>query len=289
MKNKCIFYIILFISIGIILSGFEIYSNRIERLVKTGNELYYQENYEEAREVYEKALSIKPEEKRIKHNLANISFQEGNYQEAFEFYQQGPDSPDKYLLMGSSIFFLVEGDEDPVQKIGSYQKALEVYKEGIIKYPQELWLKYNYEYIKNLLKDLQNEQENQENQSDQKEENEEKETGNQENQNSNSNDEGDEDREDKENQNEQNEEEKQNNQNQKENQEGNNQGAEEMEKEQSQEEGVQDLESSPDQDSKQSLEEIKQILEMLEKAEEDSLKNNQSIYQGAVKEEKYDW
>ena len=42
-------------------------------------------------------------------------------------------------------------------------------------------------------------------------------------------------------------------------------------------------------EGEKSREEILQILKMLEAEEEDSLKNNQSLYQGSGKEEKYDW
>jgi tetratricopeptide (TPR) repeat protein len=267
----------------IILSGFEIYAHRAEGLIRRGNELFYQDKYDEAREFYEKALSIKAREKRINYNLGNISYKKADYLEALEFYRLGPDSPEKYLLMGSSIFFLAEGEEDPLQKISSYEKLLEIYKEGIIKYPQELRLKYNYEYIKKLLEELQSEQENE---SRQGEEDQDNENGNREKKNSNSNDE---DSEHDERQNEQNGNEEQNEQDQDEKKDENEQDSKEIEKEGKQEEGAQEKGSSANQDSRQNLEEIKQILEMLEKAEEESLKNNQSIYRGAVKEEKYDW
>lgn len=292
MKNKYILYIIILICIVIILSGFEIYAHRAEGLIRRGNELFYQDKYDEAREFYEKALSIKAREKRINYNLGNISYKKADYLEALEFYRQGPDSPEKYLLMGSSIFFLAEGEEDPLQKISSYEKLLEIYKEGIIKYPQELRLKYNYEYLKKLLEELQSEQENE---SRQGEEDQDNENGNREKKNSNSNDEDSEhdERQNEQNGNEeQNEQERngeQNEQDQDEKKDENEQDSKEIEKEGKQEEGAQEKGSSANQDSRQNLEEIKQILEMLEKAEEESLKNNQSIYRGAVKEEKYDW
>lgn len=85
MKNKYILYIIILICIVIILSGFEIYAHRAEGLIRRGNELFYQDKYDEAREFYEKALSIKAREKRINYNLGNISYKKADYLEALEF------------------------------------------------------------------------------------------------------------------------------------------------------------------------------------------------------------
>lgn len=272
MKNKYITYIFVLIIIGIILSGFKMYSSSIEKLIKVGNEFYYQGRYEEASEIYEDGLREDPEERKLNYNLANIRYQKGNYQEAFDLYQKGYECPDKYLLMGNSIYMMAEREENPVQKIASYQQALKVYKEGIIKYPLVMGLKYNYEYLKKNLETLQSQDQNKENQ-----QNEDSGEKNPESQNSSS---------DK--NNDKNQERNEENREQETNQNENNQENEEMDG-QIEESGEQDTKPSADTDSDQSLEEIMQILEMLEKQEEDSLKNNQSIHRGNVKEEKYDW
>ncbi|MCL2111635.1 MAG: hypothetical protein FWH32_05245 [Clostridiales bacterium] len=149
-------------------------------------------------------------------------------------------SIDDFLNEGNAYYRLGDAAEDIEQKIGLFAMALKTYEEGIIEYPQNVPLKFNYEFVKKKLEELLDamEQEGEGEQGEGDESEGEQGEGEQ-------GDEGAEDESD---------------------------GAEMMEGDESPE--SEDGEEDPDMDA------IERILAMLESQEQENLKNNQEVKEG---------
>mgnify|MGYP000865342755 FL=1 len=309
-QNKYLLYLAFILTVLIILSGFKAYNNRLERDIQAANGLYREGRYAEAGEIYRGLLQKNPEDERLSYNLATVYYKTGGYQEALEFFQKGPESPEKYLLMGNICYEKGQEELDPVEKINLYQEALQYYREGMVNFPREIELKYNYEYVREELEKVQEEMEEQMEQSSGGQEDNEDEDGenqddsssqqedfSQENQDESNpgeeekgGEEGDREQElDNQEENKQEEETGNEGERQEERQEGKQEEESAGTQQEGQEKEGQDREGSREMEGEKSREEILQILKMLEAEEEDSLKNNQSLYQGSGKEEKYDW
>lgn len=264
----------------------------INELIIKGNRAYAANNYEQALQTYQKGLEENSTEPRLNYNLGQTSYKLSKYNEAINYYSKTSGTVDKYINSGNSSLRLAESIDDAVQKQQFYQQALETYKQGILAFPQNVPLKYNYEYVKSKLDNQQN-QNNEE--QDESQENKDEQENNQNEQGNNSE------------QNQQNEDSSENNQNKDSEQkdsEENQQSSQEEKNDEQDKEGSQQNEAQEDADSKeqnasqmqesdssntdQSDSNIVQILKMLEKQEQESLKNNQEV-KSSAKEDEYDW
>lgn len=303
-----IIFLLLFIT-GVI--DFE---NTAAKSLIEGNTLFDAGDYGGAVEAYSKGLE-KSDDRKLNYNAAQACYLTGNYQQAVDYYGKGTERPDMYLNAGNANLKLGEGMEDANQKLQYYARALEVYKQGILKYPENVPLKFNYEYVLNMIDELQqNEQQNNEQNNSNQDSRE-----NEENQNS-------EDRSGR-NQNEQQNQQQNEQSGDSENDQNGDQSAEQDNSQEEQDETGQNQENSNDQDSSQqgssespedteqdetrngseqnneqsgglnrqdsadaaqTDEEIARVLEMLERQEAESLKNNQHI-RNYGKEDEYDW
>ena len=285
----------------------------IESLVK-GNNAYAASNYDKALEAYKKGLSENSEDPKLNYNSGQASYRLNKYEDAVKYYVKTSDTPDKYINSGNSSLKLAENIEDAAQKQQYYQQALETYKQGIIAFPENIPLKYNYEYVKNKLGDQQSNnkddqnKDDQNNQSNQDQQNQEKDGQNdQTNQNQQNQDENGQSQ-DKQNENsEENKDSEQDKQNgsseQQDNKDQNKENQQSSQTEQDKEqnnaqagdkEEVKDqknasqAQESDSSNSEQEDSNIAQVLRMLERQEEDSLKNNQEI-KSKAKGDEYDW
>lgn len=254
--------------------------------IKRGNKAYATNNYQQALETYQKGLNKDSDEPKLNYNSGQASYQLGNYGEAIEYYAKTDSSPDKYINSGNSSLKLAEASSDPLQKQQLYQQALETYKNGILAYPENIPLKYNYEYVKSKLDDNQD-QNNEQQDNNENQENEEDQNNNQDQQGDNSQ------------QNQQNKDSSENNQDESSDQkdsekdqqssqdnDGNeqNNSQDEENKEQNSSQANESDSSNADQEDSN----VAQILKMLEKQEQESLKNNQEVRK-STKEDEYDW
>ena len=62
---------------------------------------------------------------------------------------------------GNSLLRLGDEATDDTLKFRYYSQALEVYKQGILSYPENMELKYNYEYVLDKISMMDNNNENQ--------------------------------------------------------------------------------------------------------------------------------
>ena len=138
----------------LLLTGWADRQDAVQDALRRGNQEYAAEAYTEAWNGYEQGLEARPEHKALNFNTAQAAYQLGEYEKAVEFYEQAEDSRDKYLNAGNSFYRSGDAAEDMNEKLQLYNQALEMYKEGITKYPQDLELKFNYEFVKQKLQEL---------------------------------------------------------------------------------------------------------------------------------------
>lgn len=292
----------------------------VARAFAEGNRLYENEAYDEAENAYNTGLHKEPENPLLNYNAGQACYRQGVYDQALEYYQKSADSIDRFLNAGNSAYRLAESIEDVNQKRQHYAAALEFYRQGILAFPENVELKYNYEFVLEKLKQFQDEnqqdqqnedqpQENQDGQQNQNDQNQDRQNQDgQQDQNGQNQDRQNQDGQQDQGEQQENPQDSQNGEdsNQNENQQSGDtnpkqedgQSSEEQQADsrdqtgEPQETGAQPAaDGEPDDsDSEQSLSdsEIQWILKMLEQQEADSLKNNQKV-KDSGREDEHDW
>lgn len=274
----------------------------VARALAEGNRLYEDEAYGEAVDAYSTGLQKEPENPLLNYNTAQASYQLKTYEQAIEYYEKSTDSVDRALNAGNSAYRLGENTEDMNQKQQYYASALAFYKQGILAFPENVELKYNYEFVQEKLKQMQQENQSQ-NEDDSQDQNDQQENqqGQQNNNENNPGEENNPENDQQDGDNESNtEQEHQSSANNESNSEQENEQNSEGQQEGSQDQQQNETSSETDDDSgepqggddsneqAQTGSEIEWILEMLEQQEATSLKNNQEV-KGSGKEDKHDW
>lgn len=310
------------------LTGFLDFDNRVNNSIIEGNKYYKSGDYDKALEVYQKSLVNYPDNELLNYNSGQASYRLSKFQEAIDYYNKANETVDRYLNSGNCSLKIGDSIEENNinEKLQYYNNSLETYKNGIIEFPQNVKLKYNYEFVKQKIDELnkkqkqqendkqQQDNKNQENKEDQKNNNNQQNKDNsQQKDNNQDKDNKNDSKENKNNKENQENEDDQNNQTDKEDKEGqDNLDSKEDHKDQNKDEEqkksntnkseeknedqkdiIENKENKSVDDNNpsefnQNNEEIMQILKMLEKQEEDSLKNNHEVQNGG-KEDKYDW
>jgi hypothetical protein len=226
----------------------------IKKSLRQANLSYMKGEYGSALTTYGEGLAVNPEHPALLFNAAQTAYLLGEYEWAAMLYEQSPDNEDKFLNGGNAAIWLGDAADSDEEKLELYIYALQTYYEGILLYPRNIPLKYNYESLKEkineLISEMEQESENQESES-QEQEGEESESDGQ---NSQENQDGSESNEESENVNE--------SQSDDENQ----------DMSEAYEQGDENDEPADiDQEA------IERILQILESQEEQSLKNNQEV------------
>ena len=242
----------------LVLSGFADTDDGTKEAIRLGNQRFSLEQYEQALQAYETGLAIAPDNQTLSFGAAQAAYMAGLFDLAVSHFEKAPDFPEKFLNMGNACAKLGDAVEDSEQQMQLYAMALETYRAGIMLFPRNVPLKYNFEVAKQkleaLLEDSQQEQQGDEGEEQEGEE-EESQTGQEEGEG---------------------EEEEQQEQQETESGEG-------EETDEEKETGAEGEEEAEQQD----LEEVYRILEMLEAQEEESLKNNQEVV--PAEEDKNGW
>ncbi|MBP7176787.1 MAG: tetratricopeptide repeat protein [Thermoclostridium sp.] len=165
----------LFISSGMITLVFGIlflfgvldFNHTVGRAMVTGNRLYGTEEFDKALEAYAAGLQKEPENPTLNFNAAQASYRLKAYDKAIGFYDKASATADLYLNAGNSSLRLGDSTEEENQKIQLYTAALETYKQGILAFPQNVELKFNYEFAFEKLKALKDNMQNQQQQNNQ--------------------------------------------------------------------------------------------------------------------------
>jgi len=213
----------------------------VKKALWQGNRQYASALYRRALETYETGLAANPENEALNFNAAQTAYYLGEYQKAAEYYEKAGGSVEKYINAGNIFFRAGDALEDEEQKAQCYMQALQIYLEGIIKFPQDVPLKYNYELLKEKIEITSEETERDDSEpGEEGEEGEESEKG----ENSEQND------------------------------------GEEGEELEEGEEGEESEEAEEGEEEDLDREAIERILRMLENREAENLKNNQEIISG---------
>lgn len=321
-RGNAIFYsflisgLLAIILLVLFLTGVVDFRNGGNDALVQGNRLYAAGNYAGALKAYTKGLEKKPGDTLLSYNSGQASYRLNDYQKAIEYYSKAPDRVEKYLNSGNASLKLGDAGNDPNQKTQCYQQALETYKQGIIAFPENIDLKYNYEYVKRKIEQQQNnnnqnQQDNQDNndkqddkQGNQGQDNQQDGNGQDKQQNGQDQQQNGQDgnNQDKK-QNEQNGKDQQNNQsgdsqqkdNQGQNQQdrqsgqsGQNQGQNKDQNGQQNGSALNQSDASQSGQNNNDPSQVMDALRMLEQQEEESLKNNQGVVKDG-KEGKHDW
>ena len=156
--------------------------------VRSGNRKFAKEEYREAAVDYQKALLRDSTSFAATYNLANALYRMQNWQEAASVLDsiasRAPESEyaaDYFYNRGNTALSLKD-----------YGKAVEVYREALLRNPGDLDAKENYIYAKKMLENRQNSQ-NQDNQDNQNRNNQDQNQNQDQNGNDRNNNEGDND------------------------------------------------------------------------------------------------
>ena len=134
-----------------------------KREVRKGNRDFKKENYKEAELQYFRALAKDSLSFAANYNMANTLYRQENYDQALKHFEKlekvAADSPaaaDFYFNLGN----VAMAKED-------YQKAVDAYKQSLLRNPGDMDAKENYIYAKEKLKEQQEQQQNDQNNQDQ--------------------------------------------------------------------------------------------------------------------------
>ena len=131
-----------------------------KREVRKGNREFKKENYKEAELEYFRALAKDSLSFAANYNMANTLYRQENYDQALKYMEkiadaavESPAAADYYYNLGN----IAMAKED-------YQKAVDAYKQSLLRNPGDLDAKENYIYAKEKLKQQQQQQNQDQNQ-----------------------------------------------------------------------------------------------------------------------------
>ena len=129
------------------LTGWAGTDDTVKRSIKKGNAHYNNKFYLNALLSYEEGLTAKPEHRDLNFNAAQAAYSLGKYDKALKYYAQSNNRIVKFINTGNIYFKTGEQAEDAEieKKLQCYTQAIQIYKEGILNYPHNVELKYNYE------------------------------------------------------------------------------------------------------------------------------------------------
>jgi Ca-activated chloride channel homolog len=129
-------------------------------VLREGNALYNRGDYTGAQKVYVDGLSRVKGSESIAHNLGMTQYQLADYAGAIETFTA---SKANALVLGNT-YYQLGTQQSGQEQIASYQMAVDTYFAGIVKEPQRFDLKFNYEFVKRLIDEQNQEQQSQDEQ-----------------------------------------------------------------------------------------------------------------------------
>ena len=174
----------------VVLTGFAGADDAVKRAARAGNAEFNAAAYGEALNAYAAGLDVNPEDETLGFNAAQAAYALELYDLSAALYAQSGMTEDAYLGLGNACYRFGDASEDYDEKLEYFLYALQAYYDGIEKYPDNMELKYNFEFLSELIEVTQEEsQENEPSDENEESEGEEGEEGEQ----SETSDDGDED------------------------------------------------------------------------------------------------
>ncbi|MCB2207528.1 MAG: tetratricopeptide repeat protein [Bacteroidetes bacterium] len=134
-----------------------------KKLVREGNNLYEEGNYQEAEIEYRKALSEKPDYVKGKFNLGDAMYGQENYEESGKIFGELGETAKTPSAKSGSWYNL----GNTLMNQQKYQESIEAYKKALRVNPNDQDAKYNLEYARKMLSNQQQQQQNQDQNQDQ--------------------------------------------------------------------------------------------------------------------------
>jgi tetratricopeptide (TPR) repeat protein len=153
MKIKSIYIIGLMVFLGV-----QLFGQSEKKLVREGNNLYEDGNFQEAEIEYRKALSEKPDYHKGKFNLGDAMYSQENFGESGKIYSELGEISKTAEIKSGSWYNL----GNSLMQQQKYKESIEAYKKALRVNPDDQDAKYNLEYARQMLNEQQ-QQQNQEN------------------------------------------------------------------------------------------------------------------------------
>jgi tetratricopeptide (TPR) repeat protein len=134
-----------------------------KKLVREGNNLYEEGNYQEAEIEYRKALAEKPDYVKGKFNLGDAMYGQENYEEAGKIFNELGETAKTPAAKSGSWYNL----GNTLMNQQKYKESIEAYKKALRVNPDDQDAKYNLEYARKMLNNQQQQQQNQDQNQDQ--------------------------------------------------------------------------------------------------------------------------
>ncbi|MGB2961659.1 MAG: tetratricopeptide repeat protein [Candidatus Omnitrophota bacterium] len=143
---------------------------------RKANKFYREKDYDKALELYDKALTEKPDDQKIQYNRAATLYRKKKFNEASQGFLRSLAGEDESIEekaiynAGNSEYRIGEASEkkDLAQAIADHKKALEYYKKAMGVSPDDIDAKYNYEFTLKKIRELEKQKEEQQQQDQQK-------------------------------------------------------------------------------------------------------------------------
>jgi Ca-activated chloride channel family protein len=146
----------LFIILIILLTGSHVFAQQEKSYVKKGNELYQLKRYNEAAELYNKAVEKKKESLEGQFNLGDAFYKQKNYDKAAEQFNKIAESNKDKGILARAYHNL--GNTFLENK--KLEESVEAYKKSLINNPKDEETRYNLVYALDKLKKQQQQNKN---------------------------------------------------------------------------------------------------------------------------------
>jgi Ca-activated chloride channel family protein len=130
--------------------------------------------YDQALKEYEHLLERKADDPRLRFNAGAAAYRSRQFEEAAKQFEEALTSPDlslqeqAYYNRGNTFYHLGETNPDHDKRKETWSKAVQDYENSLKLNPQDADAKFNYEFVKKKIEELQQQQQqSQQNKSDQ--------------------------------------------------------------------------------------------------------------------------
>jgi Ca-activated chloride channel family protein len=120
--------------------------------------------YEDSLKEYERLLQKKKDDPRLHFNAGAAAYKNQQFDEAAKQFNATLSAPDLklqglgYYNEGNALFHLGDKSQDPKQKKEAWEKALQDFQSTMKLSPQDADAKHNYDFVKKMLQELQQQQ-----------------------------------------------------------------------------------------------------------------------------------
>ncbi len=128
------------------------FAESVNSKMREGISQYHEGAFKESVENFSSAHAGRPEDSRIAYNLGNAHYKEGKFEEALQAYTQSTLDEKNPDIRKNSIY----NTGNTMANLGKLEEAESAYKKVLALDPTDMDAKYNLEYVRQQLKDKEN-------------------------------------------------------------------------------------------------------------------------------------